>query len=421
MYRATWSAAFVILLTMVSNGLLVRPGPGLARGSAAPERGEIDSTTLKGKVLSGYQGWFRCPGDTARQGWRHWSRDGKKIAPDTLTFEMWPDMAEYTDEEKYLAPGFEYPDGKPAHLFTSTSSRTVDRHFDWMKQYGLDGVFLQRFLVALNDPSQDTVLANVRNSAKRTGRVFALCYDLTSAPKEKLFDMLVKDWKRQVDEEKLTGDRGYLHHEKKPVVFVWGFYSDRFGADVAHAIIDFFANDPRYRATLVGGCQWYWRTEKDPEWARAFRRLDFISPWNVGNFEKIEGKKQAATHYWKADAAEAKKAGRGYLPVIYPGFGWSNLKGKNAAKDDIPRLRGEFFWRQFSVAADLDIDMAYVAMFDEVDEGTAIFKVTNTPPQPGRFQTYEGMPNDWYLRLADEGTRLLRGERKNQKTIPIEP
>jgi hypothetical protein len=110
-----------------------------------------------------------------------------------------------------------------------------------------------------------------------------------------------------------------------------------------------------------------------------------------------------------------------YLPVIYPGFSWTNLKGETAAKDTLPRLRGDFFWRQFSTCADLGIEMAYVAMFDEVDEGTAIFKVSNKPPKPGRFVTSEGLPSDWYLRLTGEGSKLIRGERKNQRVIPIKP
>jgi hypothetical protein len=136
---------------------------------------------------------------------------------------------------------------------------------------------------------------------------------------------------------------------------------------------------------------------------------------------KIGGEKHAATGYWKTDMAEAKAAGMGYLPVIYPGFGWSNLRGKQSAGETIPRLGGEFFWRQFSTASDLGVKMAYVAMFDEVDEGTAIFKVSNRPPTQGQFQTYEGLPADWYLRLTGEGARLIRGEMKNQKTLPIRP
>ena len=50
-------------------------------------------------------------------------------------------------------------------------------------------------------------------------------------------------------------------------------------------------------------------------------------------------------------------------------------------------------------------------MFDEIDEGTAIFKCTSDPPTgASKFQTYEGLPPDHYLRLTGEGRRLLRGE-----------
>ena len=110
-----------------------------------------------------------------------------------------------------------------------------------------------------------------------------------------------------------------------------------------------------------------------------------------------------------------------YLPVIYPGFGWTNLKGKNAASATIPRLGGEFYWRQFVTAADLGVDMVYVAMFDEVDEATAIFKVSNSPAIQGRFETYDGLPSDWYLRLTGEGSKVIRGERQGQMALPFKP
>lgn len=146
-----------------------------------------------------------------------------------------------------------------------------------------------------------------------------------------------------------------------------------------------------------------------------------ISPWNVGNYTKVGERRHASTGYWKDDLAEARRAGMAYLPVIYPGFGWTNLKVKGAASQTIPRLGGEFYWRQFATAADLGIDMAYAAMFDEVDEGTAIFKVSNAPPTQARFQTYEGLPSDWYLRLTGEGSKVIRGEREKRLTIPIRP
>jgi hypothetical protein len=411
---STISRRYGILLC----ALAVFVSGGTTEAQAPPS---VDTQTLHKKVLCGYQGWFRCPGDSAKQGWRHWSRDGRRIGPETVTFEMWPDLSEFDNDEKYPAPGFTYPDGSPAHLFSSVHPKTVDRHFHWMQEHNIDGVFLQRFLVEAHNPASDQVLANVRQSANKTGRAFGLCYDLSGADKEKIYDLLVSDWKRLVDEKQITRDDRYLHHNGKPVLFVWGFFSDRFGPELANRIIDFFKNDPKYGVTLVGGCQWWWRTEKDPGWNKVFRRFDVISPWNVGNSTIVNGQKHAATNYWKEDLAAAKKAGMEYLPVIYPGFGWTNLQGQGAARNNLPRLGGEFYWRQFNTAADLRIEMAYVAMFDEVDEATAIFKVSNTPPQPGRFVTYEDLPTDWYLRLTGEGTKLIRGERENTTSIPIKP
>jgi hypothetical protein len=238
---------------------------------------------------------------------------------------------------------------------------------------------------------------------------------------DRLYDLLVNDWKRLVDEEQTPQDDRYLHHDGKPVLFVWGFFDDRFDAALAHRIIDFFKKDGRYGVTLIGGCQWQWRTVEDEEWARAFRRFDVISPWNVGNYSITEGKKVAATHYWQADLAEAKKHGMEYLPVLYPGFGSTKLKGSDAPRATSPRRGGAFFWEQFVTASDLGIEMAYVAMFDEVDEATAIFKVSNSPPTQTRFQTYEGLPSDWYLRLTSEGTKVIRGERKADSSLPRSP
>ena len=63
--------------------------------------------------------------------------------------------------------------------------------------------------------------------------------------------------------------------------------------------------------------------------------------------------------------------------------------------------------------------MAYVAMFDEMDEGTAIFKCTNDPPVgASQFLTLEGLPSDHYLWLTGQGGRLLRGELKTSDPLP---
>ena len=61
----------------------------------------------------------------------------------------------------------------------------------------------------------------------------------------------------------------------------------------------------------------------------------------------------------------------------------------------------------------------YVAMFDEIDEGTAIFKCTNDPPVgASQFLTLEGMPSDHYLWLTGMGGKLLRGQIEATEEMP---
>ncbi len=38
----------------------------------------VDATTLRKKVMCGYQGWFRCPGDGGSQ-WIHWSHAAQRL------------------------------------------------------------------------------------------------------------------------------------------------------------------------------------------------------------------------------------------------------------------------------------------------------------------------------------------------------
>jgi hypothetical protein len=63
-------------------------------------------------------------------------------------------------------------------------------------------------------------------------------------------------------------------------------------------------------------------------------------------------------------------------------------------------------------AISADIKTIYVAMFDEIDEGTAIFKVSNNPPVGAtKFISYEeGVPSDYYLWLTGQAGKMLRKE-----------
>jgi hypothetical protein len=96
------------------------------------------------------------------------------------------------------------------------------------------------------------------------------------------------------------------------------------------------------------------------------------------------------------------------MPVVFPGFSWHNLQGGPLGQ--IPRRKGEFLWQQFAEASRAGAETIYVAMFDEVDEGTAIFKCADPPAgEPGkRLLGLEGLPKDHYLRLTGEAAKLLR-------------
>ncbi|WP_422928661.1 glycoside hydrolase family 71/99-like protein [Singulisphaera sp. PoT] len=404
---------------------------GLAMGQP-PKAEVVDAKTFRGKVMCGYQGWFRCPGDAAGLGWRHWSRDGNRITPRSLTFEMWPDMTEYGADEKFAAPGFSYPDGKPAELFSSDQAATVLRHFSWMRDYGIDGAWLQHFAVDLpggpaaeNYPSRRRVLDHVRKAAAQTGRAWALTYDISGMPTDRIYEVVTADWKRLVDEG-ITKDERYLHEGGKPVVELFGFYyknsHNRMTAELANRLIDFFKAPGPYQTFFVGGGDWDWRTNPDKDWQAFFKRFDAYSPWNVGNYGRdSKGVHHASTGHWARDRRECEKQGPIWYPVVYPGFSWDNLQRKPAGSTALGRNGGRFFWEQFHELSKLGVDTVYVAMFDEVDEGTAIFKVTNAPPTQAHFLGYEGLPSDWYLRLTGEAAKMLRKQRLASAEIPIKP
>ena len=93
---------------------------------------------------------------------------------------------------------------------------------------------------------------------------------------------------------------------------------------------------------------------------------------------------------------------------------------KGGTFDQIPRLKGEFLWSQFAAAKRAGATMIYVAMFDEVDEGTAIFKCANDVPvsDEAKFLTYDGLPGDFYLKLTGAGAKMLRGELPATQPLP---
>ena len=415
------------LLLCLSSGQVVGHEPQDANEQEAKLQSTVanipavDRSTLTGKVMVGYQGWFNCPGDGAGLGWTHWARNRRKpFVPGNVTVDLWPDMIEFDADERY-ATGFKHANGNAAEVFSSGNRKTVLRHFQWMRDYGIDGAFVQRFANGLRREDskrhKDRVLDHVREGATRNGRSYAVMYDLSGLPKGGT-EVVRVDWMTLHGVQKITQDPAYQRHNGKPVVAVWGIgFNDRnkpreYTLDECMELVAFLK---QHGCAIMLGVPTAWRTLDrdaiaDPRLHELLSQADVISPWTVGRYRDLAGVQRHARNRLKPDIQWCDERDTDYMPVVFPGFSWHNLTGEKL--DSIPRLKGEFLSSQITAAHRSGCQMLYVAMFDEVDEGTAVFKCTNDPPTDngGSFLTYEGLSSDHYLKLVGRAGKLLRGE-----------
>ena len=381
---------------------------------------------LAGRVWCGYQGWFRVPGDGSDNGWHHYA-PGTNFAPGACHIDLWPDVRNLPPADRFPT-AFRHADGAVAEVFSSTRPATIRIHFDWMREHGIDGAFVQRFATRTRDPRtrdpMDRIVAACRDAARDTGRRWALMYDL-SGMTPGAAAAVIDDWTRLADTLRLTDTRtdpAYLRHRGKPLVALWGAgFNDRDPMlDDWRQLVAFFKTN-----AVPGGCSvllgvpTYWRTLTrdaipDPALHDLIRSADVVSPWTVGRYRTPDAAQHHASNIVTADLAWCRAAGLDYLPVAFPGFSWHNLmatRGKSSPVNEIPRLGGAFLWTQGRAFHAAGARSLYVAMFDELDEGTAIFKTRNDPPVGASpFVAEPGLPSDHYLWLTGQLGRLLRGE-----------
>jgi hypothetical protein len=389
--------------------------------------GQKQYDSYKGLVMAGYQGWFNTPDDGADRGWHHYNgKNGFK--PGSCSIDFWPDVSDYP---VLYRTDFEYKDGTTAYTFSSYDPSTVDVHFGWMKDYGIDGVFMQRFISEIKNPSGkkhfDLVLASAVKASKKYERAICVMYDLSGMwpGDEKL---LLKDIDTMEEEHKIKNADSfpnYLYHNGKPLVAVWGVGFDdkrKYGLKEVNKIVDGLIS--RGYSVMIG-VPTYWRTldndtERNPELHTIIKKCDILLPWFVGRYdEKIY---ESFRLNIKKDMEWCRENGIDYVPLCYPGFSWKNMRGTDSFYVD--RNSGSFLWKQFSTVIDYDAEMIYVAMFDEIDEGTAIFRCANrnNVPDNGKIK-FEGieddLPTDHYLWLTGEAGRMLRREIEFTDSVPI--
>ncbi len=385
--------------------------------------------SYKGLIMAGYQGWFR-------------EQEGIMYPDEAkIKIDMWPDISEY---EKSYPTGLKLADGSVARFFSSNDKSTVDLHFKWMKEYGVDGAFMQRFFNSTKPgrarTASNVVLKNAVEAASKYNRAVAVMYDLSGLKKSgEDCSSIIEDWKFLVDSMKVTnqeGNKTYLHHNGKPLVAIWGIgFPDRpynIRNIGIQRLIDFLKNDQVYGGcSVMIGVPTFWRDLNadcinDPYLHDIIRQADILLPWMVQRFSPLlHNDMDRYRDIMLGDIKWCEENNIDYVPCIYPGFSWHNLSRFEFPDDikpvgSIPRQGGRFYWQQISTALNAGAEMLYVAMFDEVNEGTAIFKCSDNPPVSSiaKFINMDGEPADHYLWLTGEAAKMLKKSKPLSLTIP---
>lgn len=75
----------------------------------------------------------------------------------------------------------------------------------------------------------------------------------------------------------------------------------------------------------------------------------------------------------------------------------------------IPSQNKKSFREQFQASSIPGTTYAYVAMFGEIDEWTAVLKCTNQVLiGKSSFETFEGLPSGHHLKICSDGRRMIR-------------
>ncbi|NME70634.1 glycoside hydrolase family 71/99-like protein [Flammeovirga aprica] len=393
-------------------------------------------STADMKVYTGYQGWFNAPGDGSGLHWKHYQKNFRKKEPlseENIRVDAWPDLSEFPKSAKYNTP-FKHKDGSTAQLFSSADPVTQDIHFRWMKEYNIDAAFVQRFVVSASSPqinkNLNKVLVNSLEAAKKHKRGVAIMYDLSGMQGDEGVASFIKDWKELVDNIKLTTKYKdvYLSTNGKPLVAVWGVGFDpqkkrrKYYLEHCEKIIDFLQNDPIYGGCAVLlGVPTRWREGGGDATSEALfhelvKRSDIVLPWYTGRVKN--GKYDQFYPLVEKDVEWCKNEKLGFMPVLFPGFSWYNMN-RDSKFNQTPREQGQFFWQQLHGAAKAGADMVYIGMFDEIDEATCFFKITNDIPVGLKMIDNEGMPSDHYLWLIKEGRKMLDNSAELKEKMPV--
>ena len=280
-------------------------------------------------------------------------------------------------------------------------------------------MFMQRFVSEIKGESGrrhfNKVLSSAMRSALDYDRAICVMYDLSGVSGEDLAvipqDMAELSANHHIFDR--NANPSYLHHNGKPLVAIWGVGFDdgrKYGLEDCAKVISRL-KDMGYSVMI--GVPTFWRELRedatdDPLLHDIIRQCDIVMPWLVArytpdtfdNFRSI----------LRDDASWCWKEGLDYAPLVFPGFSWKNMYGHQTLS--IPRLEGKFLQTQIDYSLEMGAKMLYVAMFDEIDEGTAIFKCASEVPVDSAGTSFvaveENLKPDHYLEIVGDAARKLK-------------
>ena len=408
------------------GGGAASPGSGDA-AQAATTSTTLRASVLDGRLIAGYQAWYGCPGDyDGNTLWIHWFDTVAEVG--RITVDMLPDVSQLP-ASSLCDSGLRLADGQALQLYSAMDPALVDVQFSQMAASGVKAVALQRFVSWLADPvlkrRVDRVLDNAMAAAQRHQLPLYLTYDVSGAAEASVLDLIRQDWADVHRRYDLAAHAGYLRDGSHPVLQLWGFgFTDRPGqpAAVRQLIADLKQGQGAPAAFLIGGVPSRWSSlsgdsKSAAEWAGVYAAYDVISPWTVGRYGNAQEAAAYIAGLQREQRTLAVRNGQGFLPVVFPGFSSRNLmatRNKAVPLNQIPRDCGRLLAAQLQGLAANGARSAYVAMFDEMDEATAML-----PMLPCQAQVPAGvsavtldqdgcsLPADHYLQaLKDAALRF---------------
>ncbi len=411
-----------------------------------PKTQHAQGTEFIGTSVAGYQCWFKVGGKN--DFWHHWGND--YIAPDGTrwprqynhTFEIYPDVRDYPATALTQTGFSNLGNGQNSVLYRSEDEDVIKAHFKTMKETGIGGVAVQRFLgneMRSVVQTNQSHLKKIQRAAENNGRLFYICYDITSNGLENTwFDLIKFDWVYNIEQNnELTKSSAYATVNGKPVVEIWGIgFDDRPGnVEQTKGLIQFLQNRGCY---VIGGVPTYWREGRNDSkgpgntsgkpgstenFYDTFLSCDMVSPWYVGRFGN-HNDYQYFIGLMNDDVKLCNEKKVAYMPVLFSGFGWATWNPGQI--NQAPRLAGKFLWEQAREVKKAGCTNMYFAMFDEYDEGTAINKAAedwSMIPTDSYFLTMSAdgiwCSSDFYVRLAGAATRLLNNTQQLTDEVPI--